>query len=230
MNVLVVDDDPLTRKLLRFLLSEEGFAVWTARDAAEAADVVRREEVDLVVLDAVLPGVDGVQFCRRLRDEGHPAPVIFLTARADLSDRVDGLQAGADDYLGKPFAPAELIARVRAVLRRYRRSRVATRDVRLHAGGIVLDVGELRVRLPGQKVAHLTHSEMKVLRCLMASAGAVVPRGALADALWGCDGAGGGDQISVYVRRLRKKIEADPDRPRYIESVRARGYRLRPPQ
>ncbi len=229
MNVLVVDDDPLACKLLDFLLTSEGYAVQTARTAQEAVTSPEQTSPDLLILDVVLPGTDGFQLYRQLRGSGCQAATIFLTACAEMSDKVAGLELGADDYMVKPFEPAELTARVKAVLRRYQLARMSAQGVKVRAGGVVLDVGALRVQLPGRKVVALTRSEAKVLQCLMANGNRVVTRSTLAEVLWGIDVPRGGDQISVYVRRLRKKVETDPSRPRYIESVRKLGYRFRLP-
>lgn len=227
VGILVVDDDPITCKLLSFLLSSEGYAVWTTQTPEAALTLVEEEAVELIILDILLPRLDGFELFKRLRSAGCDCPVIFLSAKGGFPDKVTGLRLGADDYVAKPFEASELLARVQAVLRRYRRSQATASTTPLKAGELALDPTELKAFLPGGREAFLTPTEMRILRCLMANCGSVVSRSVLADVLWTYPGEGTEDHIDVYVCRLRKKIEPDPSHPTLIETVRGSGYRLK---
>jgi len=222
-DVLVVEDEPDIRNLVVFHLVREGYRCRTAATGVEALQEVRTHPPDLVVLDLMLPGLDGLEVCRRLRaDPGSAAlPIIMLTAKADEVDRVVGLEMGADDYLVKPFSPKELVARVRAVLRRARGPVVAST---LRAGGVVLDVARHAVAVAGAPVV-LTPKEFDLLQALMDAAGRVLSRDHLLDRVWGYARA---DEIEsrtvdVHVRRLRAKLGAEGRR---IATVKGVGYRF----
>ena len=222
-HVLVVDDDPKIRDLLRLYLVREGHRVTPAGDGESALAAARSGKPDLVVLDVMLPGMDGVEVCRRLRDESS-VPVILLTARTGDADKVIGLDAGADDYVVKPFSPRELMARVRAQLRRHRPS-VEDEPI-LVADGLELDPNAVAVRLDGTDLA-LTPFEFRILGALMRRPGRVFTRDDLIDAIHRDDDPGIYDRtIDVHLGRLRRKLRDDAAQPRFIGTVRTVGYRF----
>ncbi len=222
-HVLVVDDDPKIRDLLRLYLVREGHRVTPAGDGESALAAARAGKPDLVVLDVMLPGMDGVEVCRRLRDES-AVPVILLTARTGDSDKVIGLDAGADDYVVKPFSPRELMARVRAQLRRHRPS--AHDEPILVADGLELDPNAVAVRLDGAELS-LTPFEFRILATLMRRPGRVFTRDDLIDAIHRDDDPGIFDRtIDVHLGRLRRKLRDDAAQPRFIGTVRTVGYRF----
>lgn len=229
MGILVIDDDPVTCRLLSFLLTGEGYTAWTCQHPEAALGIMQREAVELVILDIMMPGTDGFELLRQLRRAGHDFPVIFLSAKTGTADRVAGLQMGADDYIGKPFEAAELLARVEAVLRRYRHSQKQRAVAPLKVGPLELDTTELKVLLPDGRHVALTPTEMKILQCLMSNSGSVVSRSVLADILWPIHPEGAEEHINVYVCRLRKKIQSDAPGAGFIETVRGSGYRLKSP-
>ena len=230
MYVLVVDDDPLISKMVKFLLTDEGFEVSICSNAQSAFAMLEKRQPDLFILDVMMPHMDGFEVCKRLRSVNSDAAILFLTARAEMSDKLSGLQIGADDYLVKPFEPAELVARVKALMRRYRRTREAPHESNIKAGNMELQVSELKLIMSnksGGRVVGLTPTEMKLLRSLMINAGRVVSRDTLLDSIWGYGVSNGDSQIiDVYIRRIRKKIEDDPSNPSVVESVRGSGYRF----
>ncbi|HEX2922812.1 MAG TPA: response regulator transcription factor, partial [Chloroflexota bacterium] len=209
MNVLVVDDDPLICKMVRFILAEDGYDVATASGAQAAFALMEKRHPDLFILDVMMPYMDGFEVCRRLRSTNSDAVILFLTAKGELSDRLSGLQSGADDYLVKPFEPAELAARVKALMRRYQRFREVPHTTHLKAGNVELHISDLKLVVnngAGGHLVRLTPTEMRLLRCLMVNAGRVVSRDALLDSIWGYGvAAGDGQIIDVYIRRIRKK-------------------------
>jgi len=228
-RILLVEDDSLFSESLAYILQQEGYAVEVTATGSEALDRATRQEQDLVLLDVSLPDLSGVEVCRRLRTFSL-APVIFLTARRQEADKIVGLDAGGDDYLTKPVPTGELLARVRAHLRRARA--LENRLDPLTQGE--LDLGELWISLPARRVAvrgqpvDLSAREFDLLRLLAANAGRVVTRRTLIDSIWGPDFFGDERALDVYIRFLRKKIERDPDRPEMIRTVRGVGYRLEP--
>jgi DNA-binding response OmpR family regulator len=230
MRVLAVDDDPLQCKLVQFLLTEEGHDVSIVGSAEAALAHVAHTQPDLFVLDVNMPGISGFDLCREIRRAHPTALILFISARGELDDRVTGLELGADDYMSKPFEPAELVARVRSLARRYERFQAAPGATHLKAGNVELNVSDLEVVVvgpSGTRCVPLTPTEMKLLRCLMASSDRVVSRDVLLGSIWGYGAsATGGQVIDVYIRRLRKKIEDDPNNPQMIESVRGSGYRF----
>jgi two-component system alkaline phosphatase synthesis response regulator PhoP len=221
-RILVVDDEPAIRELVRFTLEREGFHVIGAGDGWEALNVARAEHPDLVVLDLMLPGLSGEEVCRALRAE-MDVPVLMLTARKEESDRVHGLELGADDYVTKPFSPRELAARVRAILRR---TRGHGKPDRVADEPLVVDVERRRVTVDGQPV-ELTYTEFELLRTLKAHPGRVFSREDLLSRVWGQDFYGDTRTVDVHIRHLREKLNEDPARPRFIETVRGVGYRFR---
>lgn len=219
-HILVIDDDERLRGLLQRFLSDHGFIVTMAADAAEARAHLQALVFDLLIVDVMMPGEDGLAFTRALR-ESSQVPVLMLTARGEPEDRIAGLEHGADDYLPKPFEPRELLLRLNSILRRARRRPPAARDVPL--GAFVFDPARRELRQGAQRV-YLTEAETDLLSALVARAGEPVNREELAAAL-GLEG--NPRSVDVQVTRLRKKLEDDPRQPRFLQTVRGRGYILR---
>lgn len=224
MKILIVEDEETMVTSLRALLSREGYQVVTARDGLEGVEAARTTGPDLILLDLALPGLDGLEVCRRIRVFS-TAPVIMLTARAAEGDKVTGLEVGADDYVTKPFSPRELIARVRAQLRRAQTYAQAGQQDVLQVGEVALDVPARRVTVRGREVA-LSPKEFELLRVFMASAGRVLGRDYLLDRVWGEDYAGDVRTLDVHIRWLREKIERDPAAPKHVQTVHGVGYRF----
>ncbi|MBP8002952.1 MAG: response regulator transcription factor [Chloroflexi bacterium] len=223
-TVLVVDDAENLRVLLKSYLTQEGYRVVTANNGREALFTVRQEKPDIIILDLMMPEMGGYDFMRHYSREGN-APIILLTAKIEESDKVLGLELGADDYVTKPFSMRELAARIRAVLRRA--GKAAPQAEILRAGEITLDRGGRLVQVANQTV-NLTPSEFDLLAALMAEPGRAFSRADLLDLLQGTTFEGYERTIDVHVRNLRTKIEPDPSQPRYIETVYGHGYRLSP--
>ena len=222
-SVLVVDDDPQIRNLLRLYLERGGHRVTEAADGHEALERARAEKVDLVLLDVMLPGVDGLEICRRIREVAD-TPIMLLTARSGDADKVLGLDLGADDYVVKPFSPRELMARVRAQLRR-RRLPTPPAPI-LAADGLVVDPNAMEATLDGTPLA-LTATEFRLLNALMARPSRVFTRDELIEAVHGGDDPGIIDRtIDVHLGRLRGKLDDRAQRPRFIGTVRSVGYRF----
>ncbi len=228
MRVLVVDDDKPSVKMTAFLLQEEGYEVLTADNGREALRIVEEQPIDLVILDVMMPHMDGFEVCQRIRQLSEAA-VIFLSAKGETSDRVQGLQLGADDYLAKPFEPAELLARVQAVLRRTKRKREIEANQRICIDRIELDPVANRLIRPDGRVVELTPIETRLLHALMRNAGRTLTHEMLLDAGWGENYIGSHNQVAVYMRRLRAKLEPDPNNPTYLHTVRGIGYRFEAP-
>ena len=221
-RILVVDDEPRITRLVRDYLENAGFAVTAAHDGAEALMRARTERPDLVVLDLGLPGLDGLDVTRSLRrDSG--VPIIMLTARDDEADRIVGLELGADDYVTKPFSPRELVARVRAVLRR--RDAAAEGAETLTAGDLILDVPRMRAEVGGRRV-ELTTTEFQLLTAMARQPGRVFTRSQLLDAIHGIAFESYERAIDAHVKNIRRKIEPDPRAPRHLLTVYGVGYRL----
>lgn len=218
-RVLVVEDELPIVELVRGYLVREGWSVEAVDDGAVAVERVRTWQPDVVILDVMLPGLDGVEACRRMRTFSD-AYIIMLTARAEEIDRIVGLSVGADDYLTKPFSPRELVARIRALLRRPR----AVAEPASPAG-LALDESRHEVRVDGQPVT-LTATEFGILATLARDPGVVVGRAALLGQVWGPDYVGEDHLIDVHVANLRRKLGDDPAAPRFVETVRSVGYRL----
>jgi DNA-binding response OmpR family regulator len=223
-RILIVEDDTDLSKALELELAHAGYAARVIGDGPAALATGLDWRPDLVLLDLGLPSLDGLEVCRRLRAETR-APIIILTARDAVDDRVRGLDAGADDYLAKPFSLDELMARVRAALRR---ARLRDEGRQLLAGDLVLDAAARTVTRGGEEIS-LTRREFDLLECLLRHPGQVLNRDTLLQHVWGYDFLGGSNVVDVYVRYLRRKVER-PDRPRLIETVRGIGYALRPPR
>jgi DNA-binding response OmpR family regulator len=222
-NILVVEDDENIARGLEINLKREGFEVSRARRGETALDLAARLDPDLITLDVMLPGISGIDVCRELRRRGVRAPIIMLTARADEVDKVLGLEIGADDYVTKPFSVRELIARIRARLRRDV-GQVAGPDP-VTFGHISVDLERLTVTRAGRPV-DLTGKEFEIVRLLVRNRGEVVSRDRLIGELWRGDTSIGSRTVDTHVMNLRKKLEEDPANPRHILSVYGEGYRL----
>ncbi|MDR5709427.1 MAG: response regulator transcription factor [Armatimonadota bacterium] len=225
-RILLVEDDPDLAEPLQEGLSQQGFRTVHARSGREALDALGREMVDVVVLDVMLPDVDGFSLCREIRGQSD-VPVLMLTARGHELDRVTGLEVGADDYVTKPFSLRELVARLRAILRRRELDRGAAPRPTDHlvVGEITLDRLARRVWRSGRPL-ELRPREYRLLEVLMSEAGRALSRQELLDRVWGPDWVGDPRTLDVHVRWLREKLEPDPSRPRYIHTVRGYGYRF----
>lgn len=221
--ILVVDDDPKILQLVRTYLEREGFVVTTAADGFAAVAALRRSLPRLMVLDLMLPALDGVAVLRVARADSN-LPVLILSARGSTADRISGIANGADDYLPKPFSPAELVVRVKALLRRTEGRDGVIRKA-LALGDLAIDLDRHEVRRGNERIP-LTQSELSLLKALVEARGRIVTRDGLLDALHGKGEAEVLDRsIDVYIRRLRDKLGDDPDQPRYVATVRGAGYR-----
>jgi len=224
-RILIVEDDRVQAEFLAEVLRLEGYAVVIANTAAAAlASAHASPPPDLVLVDVVLPDLSGTEVVRRVRAVSN-VPIILVTSKRQVTDRVIGLDAGADDFVPKPFEPAELLARVRAQLRRNLNTTPTERPGVFRVGPISLDAGSHRVMID-ERVVELTPREFAILRLLAEAVGNVVARRELFHRVWGADFFGDEGALDVYIRRLRAKLEADPSRPRYIQTVRGTGFRL----
>jgi two-component system, OmpR family, response regulator MtrA len=221
-RLLVVDDDRSIREIMQMSLEEEGYIVDTAVDAEEALEAIRRNAPDLLVLDVMLPGMDGFELTREIR-KSSSLPIILLTAKTDTIDKVVGLESGADDYVMKPFEMRELVARLRALLRRAQAEDDAPRALRI--GPVEVRPEEGVVRLNDEPVS-LTRTEFRLLATLAAKPGRVFSREQLLQEVWGYDYFGDARLVDVHVRRLRAKVEDDPHDPKIIQTVRGMGYKV----
>lgn len=227
-KILVVDDEQPIVDLIRGYLEREGFEVVTAFDGQRALELARSERPDLLILDLMLPGIDGLEVCRQLR-QFSDAYVLMLTARTEEVDRIVGLAVGADDYVTKPFSPRELVARVRAMLRRPRSAQPAgAPDPPVRIGDLVIDEAAYEVSR-GDELLALTPIEFSLLVTLVRHPGMVFTRAQLVDQVWGPDFYGDEHVVDVHLSNLRKKLERDPGHPDFIETVRGVGYRFRKP-
>lgn len=222
-RLLIVDDDIEVLALLKKFFVQQGYQVAVATDGASLWAALEREVPDLIILDLMLPGDNGLTLCQRLRQQ-HATPVIMLTAMGELSDRVVGLEMGADDYLTKPFGMRELMARVRALLRRSAR-RDGGDESHIFAGSLELDLRGRTVRRDGREVA-LKPKEFDLLFFLAKNAGQVFTREQILERVWGYEFFGGSRTVDVHVRWLREKLEQDPARPRHLLTVRGVGYKF----
>jgi len=226
-RVLVVDDEAPIRAIVRGFLEREGMTVAEAGDGPAAVDQVRTFAPDVVVLDIMLPGFDGLEVLLRVRAFADPL-VIFLTARTEEVDRIVGLKVGGDDYLTKPFSPGELVARVQALLRRRRPAPAPEREGVIRVADLAVDPARREVTVGGAPVG-LTTLEFAILEALGRDPGVVLSRGQLLDAAWGLEFEGDEHVLEVHIGNLRRKLGDDPASPRFIETVRGVGYRLRAP-
>jgi DNA-binding response OmpR family regulator len=223
-RILSVEDDERIRTAVKLALEDEGWVMEGAETGEEGIELFTRNPTDVVLIDIMLPGIDGFEVCRTLRRTSD-VPIIMVTARADTHDVVAGLEAGADDYLTKPFAPKELSARIRALLRRARTPEHAATGAVLRFGDleIVPDQGVVKI---GEREVHLTKTEFRLLCELASSPGRVFSREVLLERVWGYGYFGDGRLVDVHVRRLRTKIESDAANPRHVATVRGLGYKL----
>jgi two-component system response regulator RegX3 len=223
--VLIVEDEPAISEAVRYTLELEGFAVTTASNGREGLEAARRGSPSVVLLDVMLPITSGLDVCRQLRQESD-VPIIMLTAKESEADKVAGLELGADDYLTKPFSMRELVARIRAQIRRAARSgALSTSNEVLRGGPVSLDVDAHEVRVGGEAVA-VRPKEFDLLESLMRRRGRLATREALIDEVWGPDHFGATKTLDVHIKRLRQKLEPDPARPRHIVTVRGLGYKF----
>ena len=225
-NVLICDDQPDIVNALKIYLKPEGYALFTVCNGAEAVEAVKQNDIHLILLDIMMPVMDGMKATARIREISN-APIIFLTAKSETEDLVQGLNAGADDYVTKPFVPAEVLARVRSQLRRYATlgTRAEAGENTLSVGNIVLDDAAKTVTVDGDPVA-LTPIEFSILHLLMRNPGKVYSTKALYEAVWQEEAIGSEGAVAVHIRHLREKIEIDPSAPRYLKVVWGQGYKL----
>ena len=226
-TILVVDDEEPIQELLRFNLAKEGYLVRVAKDGREALNHVVNDQPDLIVLDLMLPGMDGLEVCRKLRSNPklQQIPIIMLTAKGEEIDKVLGLELGADDYMTKPFSPRELLARIKARLRRLNTQEESDAQIIIR-GELRVDVTGFRVHVRGVET-ELTPKEFELLRVLIAHPGKVYSRDELLERIWGYEYDGDTRTVDVHVRHLRLKVERDPSNPEYIETLRGIGYRFK---
>jgi len=225
MKILVVDDEETMVRSLSTLLAQEGYGVAVAADGPQAIEAARAERPDLILLDVMLPGMDGLEVCRRIRTWS-VVPIVMLTAKTAEVDKVVGLEVGADDYVTKPFSSRELVARVKAQLRR---SQMQAQDLdreRFVAGDVEIDVASRRITVAGKNVV-LSPKEFDLLKVLVGHAGRVLGRDFLLNAVWGQDFFGDTRTLDVHIRWLREKVEENPSKPVRIETVHGVGYRFR---
>ncbi len=227
-SVLIVDDESSLRKALRSSLTASGFSVGEARNGEEALGIVQQKPFDLVLLDINMPGISGIEACRRLREIAPNLAIVMVTVRELEDDKVRALEAGADDYVTKPFRYRELTARLRAVLRRTRVQPSAEPTIILEAGNLKLDL-ERRLLSRGAEEIHLSPTEFDLLAFLMKNAGAPLTHVKLLRSVWGADYGDELEYLRAYIRMLRKKIEDDPGKPQYILTEPSVGYRFRNP-
>lgn len=226
MNVLVVDDEAPIVQAVAYNLRKEGYGVLTASDAEECMAIVRRDRPDLIILDVMLPTASGLDVCRMIRRQQNAVPIIMLTARAEETDRIVGLELGADDYVTKPFSMRELMARVKTVLRRTTGQENPSAPERVQIGELCIDSERHEVTVRGQLV-ELSPREFELLRFLASHPGQVFTRQMLLDRVWGADAYVEERTVDVHIRWLREKIEANPSYPEMLLTVRGVGYKFR---
>jgi phosphate regulon transcriptional regulator PhoB len=226
-RILVVEDEPDIRKLVHYNLTQERFQVLEAEDGEKALKMIQREPPNLVVLDLMLPGLSGLELCRNLRGRAETAhlPILMLTAKAGEADRVVGLEMGADDYLTKPFSPRELVARVKAILRRAEMSSAAPAAELYEKGALKINFSTYEVSVKG-KALRLTLKEFELLRCLVQNPNRVLSRDQLLDRVWGGEVYVDPRTVDVHIRRLRKAIERNDRRPEWVLTIRGVGYKF----
>ncbi|WP_094605725.1 Transcriptional regulatory protein WalR [Sporomusa silvacetica DSM 10669] len=221
-SVLIVDDDVKLVELLQLYFQKDGFIVFTANDGLAALKIAHEKEPDILVLDLMLPGMDGWDICRTLRRDSE-VPILMLTARDEVSDRLVGLEIGADDYVTKPFSPKEVVARAKAILRRTKQTTVKTQPVRL--GDVVIELDQYQVTKGGQPV-ELTPTEFKILELLAGNPGRVFSRLQIVEQTQGYSFESYERTIDAHIKNLRRKIENNPKEPEYIQTVYGVGYRM----
>ena len=229
-RILIVEDEESYREPLVYQLTREGYEVSAAATGEEGLELFTHGGIDLVLLDLMLPGIDGTTLCRRIREQSR-VPIIMLTAKSTEIDKVVGLEIGADDYVTKPYSFRELLARIRAVLRRNQNAQQqgsADDDVPLTCGDIVMRVGQHQVIVRGESV-FFPLKEFELLEYLMQNKGRVLTRHQLIDRIWGADYVGDTKTLDVHVKRVRAKIEEEPSQPKYLSTVRGLGYKIDEP-
>jgi phosphate regulon transcriptional regulator PhoB len=226
-KILVVEDEPDIRKLVQYNLTQERFSVIEAEDGEQALKLLQREKPNLVILDLMLPGLSGMELCKLLRQRSETArlPILMLTAKAGEADRIVGLEMGADDYLAKPFSPREMVARVRAILRRAEAKPPAEAASCYERGPLKIDFSTYEVFVRG-KTVKLTLKEFELLRFLVQNPGRVLNRDQLLDRVWGGETFVTPRTVDVHIRRLRKAIEKDDSKPKWILTLRGVGYKF----
>ena len=225
-NVLICDDQPDIVNALKIYLAPEGYQLYEAFTGKEAVEIVRRNDIHLILLDVMMPVMDGITATAKIREFSN-APIILLTAKSETEDKVLGLNVGADDYITKPFIPVEVLARVRSQLRRYSQlgSRPETEDGNLTVGGVTLDDRTKSVTVDGENVS-LTPTEYAILHLLMANPGKVFSTKVLYESVWQETALGSEGAVAVHIRHLREKIEINPSEPRYLKVVWGQGYKM----
>lgn len=223
-RILIVEDEESVLDPLELLLSKEGFTIETARNGREALEKFAKTNPDLILLDLMLPEVSGTEVCRQIRTKSQ-VPIIMLTAKDTEVDKVVGLELGADDYVVKPYSKAELVARIKAVLRRNNADAFVNQGGSISAGPVVIDVERHQVSINGENIA-LPLKEFELLEFLVRNSGRVLTRTQLIDRVWGSDYFGDTKTLDVHVKRLRAKIEKDPANPVYIQTIRGLGYKF----
>lgn len=225
-NILICDDQPDIVNALKIYLTPEGYHIYEAFNGKEALEIVRTQDIHLLLLDIMMPGLDGIAVTSRIRDFSN-VPIILLTAKSETEDKVQGLNAGADDYITKPFVPAEVLARVRSQLRRYARlgSRVEESSAVLTLGGIVMDDRTKIVTVDGNEVA-MTPTEYAILHLFLSNPGKVFSTKVLYEAVWRETALGSEGAVAVHIRHLREKIEINPSEPRYLKVIWGQGYKI----
>jgi len=224
-RILIIEDDLAILRGLKDNLEYESYEVLTAKDGEQGYCLIREKKPDLIILDLMLPKMNGYEVCRKVRDKGVTTPILMLTARGEEVDRVLGLDLGADDYVTKPFSVPELLARVRAILRRVQRSKVGDLPGELRFGKVFIDFKRFEARRAG-KILTMSRKEFGVLRLLTARAGEVVTRDELLDEVWGYDQYPTTRTVDNHIALLRTKLEEDPSKPRYLLTVHGVGYKL----
>ena len=224
MYILVVDDDQFSNSLVQFVLNKEGYEVETTDNPRGALHMIQKREPDLLIIDVMMPHINGFEFATRLQEEEYEIPIIFMTAQDAIESKLQGFNIGADDYICKPFNHQELVARVQAVIRRVKHNaKIGNNNIR--SGQFELFPGELKVVKPGNVSIALTPIEMQVLQVLMVSEGQVIDRDQLLSKVWN-DSENNSNIVDVYIRRIRLKLEEDANKPLHIISVRGIGYKF----
>ncbi|GCF92172.1 DNA-binding response regulator [Enterococcus florum] len=228
-RVLVVDDEPSIVTLLTFNLEKEGYAVTSAEDGKEGYELALNDAYDFIILDVMLPSMDGLDIAKKLRQEKNNTPILMLTAKDDAIDRILGLEIGADDYLTKPFSPREVLARMKAIFRRIEPRQEEIVHESLTAGEIAADLTNYQVNVRGKRI-ELTPKEFELLIYFMKRKNRVIDRDTLLDRIWQYDFSGQSRIVDVHVSHLREKIELDPKHPQYLLTVRGFGYKFQVPE
>lgn len=228
-KILIIEDEPNIRELVRYNLKTNGYECVSAEDGIMGITMVHREKPDLILLDIMLPEKNGFEICKELRDEGNNTPIIMMTAKTEESDKVLGLEYGADDYISKPFGIREMLARIKAVLRRYESVAAAPQEKK----ETIMKVDDLRINVErhevtvGERHVDLTLKEFELLRYLVENRGHVFTRDQLLNSVWGIDYAGETRTVDVHIRHLRQKLSRDDNEEQYIETIRGKGYKVR---